>query len=98
MEIKELKTKIKVKFPEESEIFMAEEFLEELNKVDISSKAVELDFSDVNSLDTVFLQIAASIIKKVNTTDNSVSLKSSEILENAEALYGIKLNSLVGGN
>jgi ABC-type transporter Mla MlaB component len=97
MEIKELKTKVKVGFPEESEIFMAEEFLEDLSKVSLKEKPVELDFSEVRTLDTVFFQLAVSIIKTVNNSNNKVTLKTSEALENAEALYGINLGEMIGG-
>jgi ABC-type transporter Mla MlaB component len=97
MEIKELKTKVKVGFPEESEIFMAEEFLEELSKVSLKEKPVEIDFSAVQTLDTVFFQLAVSVIKTINSSNNKITLKSSEALENAEALYGINLGDLIGG-
>lgn len=97
MEIKELKTKVKVVFPEESEIFMAEEFLDELSKVDLKEKPVELDLSGIQTLDTVFFQLAVSIIKTINSNSNKVTLKSSEVLENAEALYGVELSDLIGG-
>ncbi len=90
MEIKELKTKIKIVFPpEESEIFMAEEFLEELGgKVSLAEKPVEIDMSMVESVDTVFLQLAVSIIKTINKHNNKVTLKMSEAIENAQGLYG----------
>jgi len=97
MEIKEMKTKVKVGFPEESEIFMAEEFLEELSKVSLKDKPVEMDLSGVQTLDTVFFQIAVSIIQTVAESNNKITLKSSEALENAEALYGIKLSEMVSG-
>jgi len=97
MEIKELKTKIKVVFPEESEIFMAEEFLEELGGVNLGEKVVELDMSAVTSVDTVFLQLAVSIIKTINKHNNKVTIKLSEAFENAQTLYGIDLDSVAGG-
>ncbi len=64
MEIKELKTKIKIVFPEESEIFMAEEFLEELGKVSLAEKPVEIDMSMVESVDTVFSTTGREYYKK----------------------------------
>ncbi|PLX67059.1 MAG: hypothetical protein C0603_10370 [Denitrovibrio sp.] len=97
MEIKELKTKIKVVFTEESEIFMAEEFLEELGGVNLGEKVVELDMSAVTSVDTVFLQLAVSIIKTINKHNNKVTIKLSEAFENAQTLYGIDLDSVAGG-
>jgi len=97
MEIKELKTKIKVVFPEESEIFMADEFLNELHKVDLDKKPVEMDFSGIQTIDTVFFQLAISIIKSVNAGKNKFTIKSSDILENAEMLYGIKLDNFMEG-
>jgi len=97
MEIKELKTKIKVVFPEESEIFMAEEFMEMASGADFSEKSVEIDVSGVSSVDTVFLQLCAGLIKKVVAQGNKVSLKSSEVFDNAQKLYGIDLNGLCGG-
>jgi ABC-type transporter Mla MlaB component len=76
---------------------MAEEFLEDLSKVSLKEKPVELDFSEVRTLDTVFFQLAVSIIKTVNNSNNKVTLKTSEALENAEALYGINLGEMIGG-
>lgn len=98
MEIKELKTKVRIVFPEESEIFMAEEFLHTLQGVDLTEKPVEMDFSEAKTLDTVFFQLAVSIVKTVKEHNGKVTVKSSEVLENAEALYGIYLNSLIGGD
>ncbi|ADD69475.1 hypothetical protein Dacet_2721 [Denitrovibrio acetiphilus DSM 12809] len=97
MEINELKTKIKIVFPEESEIFMAEEFISELTGIDMDKKPVELDFSGVKTLDTVFIQLALSIIKTVKIHNNKVSIKTSEVLEETEKLYGISLKGLIGG-
>jgi len=97
MEIKELKTKIKIVFPEESEIFMAEEFLDGLKDINLSEKPVELDMSGVQTIDTVFLQLVISVIKTIKTQNNTLILKSSEVLDNAQALYGVDLVSLIGG-
>ena len=97
MEIKELKTKVKIVFPEESEIFMAEEFLSEVQKTDLSEKPVELDFSAVKSIDTVFIQLALSIIKTIHTRGNRAVIKSSEAVGEALAVYGIQLAESAGG-
>lgn len=98
MEIKELKTKVKVTFPEESEIFMAEVFLEALNGANLSEKPVELDLSGVKTIDTVFVQLLISILKTLNTLGNKVTLKSSEALDNASELYGVDIFSIAGGD
>jgi anti-anti-sigma regulatory factor len=96
MEVKELKTKLKITFPEESEIFMAEEFLEALHDYEIGEKPVEMDFSSVESFDTVFLQIAVSILKTAKEKGAKVSIKRSDAFDRAEALYGIDFENLAG--
>jgi anti-anti-sigma regulatory factor len=98
MEIKELKTKLKVTFPEESEIFMAEEFLEVLHGADFGSKPVELDFSSAQTFDTVFFQIAVSIVKAAKGKGAKVTLKSGEAFERAAELYGVDFEGLAGGD
>lgn len=98
MEIKELKTKIKIVFPEESEIFMAEEFLTELGGVTLEGKPAELDFSGVKTLDTVFFQLALSVIKTLKKHNADITIKTCEALEKAEELYGVGLKGLIGGN
>lgn len=98
MEIKELKTKIKIKFPEEAEIFMAEEFLEAVQGVSLAEKPVELDMSGVRTLDTVFLQLAVSIIKSTKKHNNKVTLKTGETAGETAALYGLDLAALCGGD
>jgi len=96
MELKELKTKIKIVFPEESEIFMAEEFMEALSGLPLGEKTVELDFSGIKSIDTVFIQLALGIIRSVKAGKNDFVIKSSEVLEDALALYGVSIDSLNG--
>ena len=98
MEVKELKTKVKIVFPEESEIFMAEEFLEALHGVSLAEKPLDLDFSGVQSLDTVFLQLALGIVKSAEKHSNKYTVKSSEALEKASALYGINIEGNTGGD
>lgn len=98
MEIKELKTKVKVVFPEESEIFMAEEFLAELKEVNLSEKPVELDLSAISTIDTVFVQLLISIIKTLNDKGNKYTIKTSEVLEDAAGLCGVDFAALSGGD
>lgn len=97
MEIKELKTKVKIVFPEESEIFMAEEFLEALHGVTIGSKPVELDFSGVRTIDTVFVQLALGIIKSAGKNGTEIKLKSGEAFDTAVSLYGLDVEGMIGG-
>ncbi|MGE4318445.1 MAG: STAS domain-containing protein [Deferribacterales bacterium] len=97
MEIKELKTKIKIVFPSESEIFMAEEFLEALHGCDISKKEIEADLSDVSTIDTVFLQILISLAKTAADNGQKINIKSNEAIDSALAAYGMKPDELTGG-
>lgn len=98
MEIKELKTKIKVVFPSESEIFMAEEFLAALNEQDLSQKEIEADLSGVSSIDTVFLQILVALSKTAQNNKQKISIKSTESVDTALAAYGLSVIGLTGGN
>lgn len=98
MEVKELKNKIKVVFPSESEIFMAEEFLSTLSAVPIDSKDIEADMSEVNSIDTVFLQIAVAMSKTAAQNGHNMTVKSSEAFDKALFAYGMTLEELSGRN
>ncbi len=97
MEIKELKTKIKIVFPSESEIFMAEEFLSALHECDLSKKEIEADLSEVGTIDTVFLQILISLVKTAAKNGQKINLKSNEAIDCALAAYGMKPDELTGG-
>jgi anti-anti-sigma regulatory factor len=98
MEVKELKTKIKVTFPDESEIFMAEEFLSLFNGVSFAGKELEADMGKVSSMDTVFLQIALSLFKTAKDAGAKISVKSCESFDKLLSLYGLHIQDAVGGN
>lgn len=97
MEIKELKTKIKITFPDESEIFMAEEFLAAINEQDLTQKEVEIDMSSITSIDTVFLQILISLVKTVKQNGQKISIKTADVLNNTMNAYGLNIDELTGG-
>jgi len=97
MEIKELKNKLRISFPAESEIFLAEEFLNALHEHDLSKKEIEADLSTVESLDTVFLQILISIANTAKQNGQKLTIKSSDALNSAVSAYGIKIDELTGG-
>jgi len=88
-----MKTKTKISFPEESEIFMAEEFLEAIHDLPWD-KTLEIDFSSVESFDTVFFQIAVSLIKKAKEKGQKVTLKVNDTVKRVEELYGFELASV----
>ncbi|TCK61868.1 STAS domain-containing protein [Seleniivibrio woodruffii] len=98
MEVKELKNKIKVTFPAESEIFMAEEFLSLFGEISFGGKELEADFSKVTSMDTVFLQIALSLFKTARAEGSKITLKSCEQLDKLTDIYGLPIQDAVGGN
>lgn len=97
MEIKELKNKIRVVFPPESEIFMAEEFLNALHEFDTPQKEIEADLSAVTSIDTVFLQILISLAKTAKQNGQKISIKTAAALDTALSAYGLTIDELTGG-
>ncbi|MGE4266891.1 MAG: STAS domain-containing protein [Deferribacterales bacterium] len=98
MEIKELKTKIKVTFPDESEIFMAEEFLSLFGEISFGGKELEADMTKVSSMDTVFLQITLSLFKTAKDAGSKITLKSCESFDKLISLYGLQIQDAIGGN
>lgn len=97
MEIKELKNKIRVVFPAESEIFMAEEFLGAMQEFSTPKKEIEADLSAVESMDTVFLQILISLAKTAGQNGQKISIKTAEASEKALTAYGMSIDELTGG-
>lgn len=98
MEVKETKNKIKVVFPPESEIFMAEEFLNMLSAAPINGKDIEADLSGVTSIDTVFLQIVAALCKTASGNGHAAVIKPSDALSKALHTYGLTVEGLTGRN
>jgi anti-anti-sigma regulatory factor len=98
MEVKELKTKVKVTFPAESEIFMAEEFLSLFPDITFKGKELEVDMSQVTSMDTVFLQTALALFKTAKDEGAKISLKSCESFDKLISLYGLQIQDAIGGN
>ncbi|BAI80667.1 conserved hypothetical protein [Deferribacter desulfuricans SSM1] len=102
MKVEQLKTKIKVIFPEECEIFSVEESKNELITIfdsgEYKEKLVEIDLSKVESIDTTFFQLILSFIKTLKNEEVKYKVKSvSERVQQVFELYGVKLDIFLGG-
>jgi anti-anti-sigma regulatory factor len=91
MDIKPLKSKVRIIFPEECENFMADEALEALKGADLYSRpAVEIDLSAVRTMDTTFVNILVSLLNtlKEKGIKYEITGKSSEV-SRVIGLYGL---------
>ena len=92
MKVEELKTKIKVIFPNESEIFAVEEAKDKLVKTLETKKLIEIDFERVNSIDTTFVQLYLSYVKTLKNEDKKFQVKNiSTCVKTVLELYGINI-------
>ncbi|QAR33762.1 STAS domain-containing protein [Geovibrio thiophilus] len=91
MDIKPLKSKLRIIFPGECENFMAEEALAALQNTDLTSKtAAEIDLSAVRTMDTTFVNILISLLNtlKEKGIKYEITGKSSEA-SRVTGLYGL---------
>jgi len=91
MDIRPLKSKLKIVFPEECENFMAEETLSMLKEANLAAKpAAEIDLSAVRTMDTTFVNILVSLLNtlKKKGIKYEITGKSSEV-SRVMGLYGL---------
>ncbi|MGA1846608.1 STAS domain-containing protein [Deferribacter abyssi] len=93
MKVEELKTKIKVTFPDECEIFVVEKAKEKLLKSLDNEKLIEIDLTKIKSIDTTFVQLILSYLKTLKNEEKKYNIKGiSEKAIQVFELYGINLN------
>ncbi|WP_022849673.1 STAS domain-containing protein [Limisalsivibrio acetivorans] len=92
MDVKVLKTKVKIVFPEESENFMAIDMLDKLEDADFSERSAEIDLSKVQTFDTSFVNILCSVVNSAKDAGANYTVKEpADEVKNKLKLYGIEL-------
>jgi anti-anti-sigma regulatory factor len=92
IDIKSLKAKVRIVFPEECENFMAEETLEALKEAQLGDKPVEIELGGVKTMDTTFVNIFVSLINTLKAGGQKYAVKSSnDEVQRQLSLYGISI-------
>lgn len=78
-----------IELPKESEIFMIDECFEKIKEAGLDGKNVVVDFKNVESIDTTFIQLVVSMAKTAKHSGSDFDLQNmSDDVKSKFSLFG----------